>query len=364
MDSLKVFENLPDPRTEHLVTYDLKTLVFITISAVLSGYDEFTEIALFAKHKRDWITKFTPLPEGRTPSHDIFGDLFSNLCPESFCDHFVEWVSLVSNITQGELIAIDGKRVRGSYDRFDKKGAIHMVSAWAVENSLVLGQVKVDDKSNEITAIPKILKMLEVKGAIISIDAMGCQKEIAKEIVAAEADYLFALKGNQPTLQEQVLGAFDSMPIASQSEDITKDHGRIESRKCTVVTDLGLIDESKSWKCLHAIIKIESTREQVLSGKITKENRYYISSRKADARKFNELIRGHWAVENSLHWVLDVTFSEDQSRIRKGNADVNFSTVRRIALNILKLNQTKGSLKGKRTSAALSDQFREQLLRI
>jgi predicted transposase YbfD/YdcC len=361
MDSLKIFESLPGPRTDHLSFFNLETLVFITVSAVLSGYDEFTQIALFARHKRDWITKFVPLTEGRTPFHDIFGDLFSNLCTEIFCVHFVQWASLVSNITQGELIAIDGKRVRGSYDRFDKKRAIHMVSAWAVKNSLVLGQVKVDDKSNEITAIPKILK---IKGGIISIDAMGCQKEIAKEIVGAESDCLFALKENQPTLQEQVLGAFDSMSIASQSEDITKDHGRIESRKCTVVKDLGLIDESKNGKCLHSIIKIESTREQVLSGKITRENRYYISSRKADARKFNELIGGHWAVGNSLHWVLDVMFSEDQSRIRKGNADVNFSTIRRIALNILKLNQTKGSLKGKRTSAALSDQFREQLLRI
>ena len=177
MNSLKIFEKLPDPRKEYLITYELKSLVFITISAVVSGYDTFTEIALFAKYKREWITKYVPLPDGKTPSHDIFGDLFSILCPEKFCDCFVQWISMVSNITSGELIAIDGKKIRGSYDKFDNKAAIHMVSAWANENSLVLGQVKVDDKSNEIKAIPNLLELLEIKGAIISIDAMGCQRK-------------------------------------------------------------------------------------------------------------------------------------------------------------------------------------------
>ncbi|NRA13203.1 MAG: ISAs1 family transposase [Crocinitomicaceae bacterium] len=202
MDSLKIFDGLPDPREQHLITYELKSLVFITISAVVSGYDTFTDIALFAKYKRDWITRFVPLPKGKTPSHDIFGDLFSSLCTESFCDHFVSWVSMISNITCGELIAIDGKRIRGSYDRFKQKAAIHVVSAWAQQNSLVLGQVKVDDKSNEITAIPKILEMLEMKGAIISIDAVGCQKEIAEDIIERQGDYILALKGNQKALSE------------------------------------------------------------------------------------------------------------------------------------------------------------------
>lgn len=364
MDTLKIFEGLPDPRQQYLITYELKSLVFITISAVVSGYDTFTDVALFAKYKRDWITRFVPLPEGKTPSHDIFGDLFSSLCTESFCDHFVQWVSLVSNITSGELIAIDGKRIRGSYDRFDQKAAIHVVSAWAQQNALVLAQVKVDDKSNEITAIPRILDMLEMKGAIISIDAMGCQKEIARNIIQREAEYILALKGNQSVLHDQVKGAFDSIEPSSQSEHITKDHGRIETRKCTVVNDLGLIDECINWSSLHSVVKIESTRHQVLSGKITKEVRFYISSLRANADRFNTLIRGHWEVENKLHWVLDVNFNEDSSRIRKGNADENFSTIRRIALNILKLNDTKASLSVKRKSAGLNDIFREQLLRI
>ena len=364
MDSLKIFEGLPDHRTQHLVTYELKSLVFITISAVVSGYDTFTDIALFAECKRDWITRFVPLPEGKTPSHDIFGDLFSSLCTKSFCDHFVRWVSLVSNITSGELIAIDGKRMRGSYDRFDQKAAIHVVSAWAQQNSLVLAQVKVDDKSNEITAIPKILEMLEMKGVIISIDAMGCQKDIAQDIIEREADYILALKGNQSALHQQVKGAFDSIKVSSQAEHITKDHGRIEIRKCTVVNNLELIDECRNWRSLQSVIKIESTRHQVLSDKTTKETRYYISSLKTTADRFNGLVRGHWAIENSLHWVLDMTFSEDSSRIRKGNADENFSTIRRIAINILKLNKKKASLNVKRKSAGLNDRFREDLLRI
>lgn len=364
MDSLSVFDELPDPRKDHLVIYELKSLIFITISAVVSGYDNFTEIALFAKYKRDWITRYVSLPEGKTPSHDIFGDFFSALCPEKFRDCFISWISMLSKITEGELIAIDGKTIRGSYDKFDKKAAIHMVSAWAKGNGIVLGQVKVNDKSNEITAIPALLNLLEVKGAIVSIDAMGCQKEIAEQIIAHQADYILALKGNQSALKEQVEGVFDKIIPESISEHVEKDHGRIETRKSTVITNLDLIEENENWKSLHSIVKIESTREQAISGKITHETRYYISSLKACAEKFNTLIRGHWTIENNLHWMLDVNFSEDESRIRKGFADENFSTIRRIALNVLKLDQTKGSFNVKRKKAALNDPFRENVLRI
>lgn len=364
MNTLSAFDNLPDPRKEHLITYELRSLIFITISAVVSGYETFTEIAMFAKYKRDWLVSYTPLPDGKTPSHDIFGDLFSTLCPDKFCECFVAWVSMVSNITEGELIAIDGKRVRGSYDRYDKKAAIHMVSAWATENELVLGQVKVDDKSNEITAIPKLLEILELKGAIISIDAMGCQKEIAKQIVTAEADYILALKGNQSALKEQVEGAFDKIVPNSKNTITEKGHGRMETRKCTVVTNLEFIEESKNWESLHSIIKINARREDIISGKYSEETRYYISSLDAGAERFNQLVRQHWGIENQLHWTLDVTFSEDKSRIRKGHADQNFSTMRRIALNILKLDNSTGSMNVKRKKAALNDQFREQLLKL
>jgi predicted transposase YbfD/YdcC len=364
MSALSAFDNLPDPRKQHLVAYELKSLVFITISAVVSGYETFTEIALFAESKRDWITGHVPLPKGKTPSHDTFGDLFSTLCPEKFCDCFVAWVSTVCNITEGELVAIDGKRLRGSYDRYDGKAAIHMVSAWAAENQLVLGQIKVDDKSNEITAIPKLLEILELKGAIVSIDAMGCQKEIAKQIVGAEAGYLLALKGNQSALKEQVEGAFEKIPPHSVHLQEEKGHGRIEARKCTVVTDLALIEECENWKSLCSIIKIESIREEVLTGKRTEETRYYISSVCAGAERFNRLVRQHWGIENQVHWTLDVTFGEDSSRVRKGHADQNLSAIRRIALNMLKLDQSKGSINIKRKKAALNDGFRQVLMKI
>lgn len=365
MNPLDAFSPLPDPRKDCLVIYELKSLIFITLSAVISGSETYTDIAMFAEIKRDWIERYVPLPPGKTPSHDIFGDLFSALSPDKFRECFIQWVSSVSNITQGELIAIDGKRICGSYDRYSNKAAIHMVSAWASENQLALGQVKTHDKSNEITAIPILLDLLTIKGAIISIDAMGCQKDIAETIREKQADYLLALKDNQTTLKQQVIGAFDTIVPASQDENITKGHGRIETRKCTVVQDLGLIDETLKWKDLKSIVRIDSEREEVLTGKLTNETRYYISSCKLDAHTFNQLVRRHWSIENNLHWVLDVTFSEDSSRIRKGYADQNFSIIRRIALNLMKLEPTKKrSLRGKIKAAGLDDAFREQVLRI
>jgi len=365
MNPIEVFNTLPDPRKQHLITYELKSLVFITIAAVISGIETFTDIALFAEYKRDWIKKHVPLPKGKNPSHDIFGDLYSALSPDKFCECFIRWVSLVSNINEGELVVIDGKRIRGSYDRFDNKAAIHMVSAWASENELVLGQVKTDEKSNEITAIPSLLNLITIKGAIVSIDAMGCQKEIAKDIRQKQADYILALKGNQSALKEQIEGAFDSIIPDSQDEDIDKGHGRIETRNCTVVKDLSFIDESLNWQDLNSIIKIGSVREEVITGKTTEETRYYISSCQCDAKTFNKLIRKHWSIENNLHWSLDVNFSEDSSRIRKGYADQNFSIIRRIALNLIKLEPTgKISQRGKRKIAGFDDGFREQILKI
>jgi len=365
MNPLDAFDLLEDPRKECLVRYELKSLVFITIAAVISDCDNYVEIAEFAKYKRDWITKYVVLPPGKTPSHDIFGDLYSALSPDKFCECFMQWVTQVSNISEGELIVIDGKRLRGSYDRYDNKAAIHMVSAWACENQLVLGQLKTDEKSNEITAIPTLLNLLTLKGAIISIDAMGCQKELATEIRQKEAHYIFALKGNQSTLKEQVEGAFDFIIPHSQDEDIDKGHGRIETRKCTVIKNLSLIEESLNWKDLTSVIKIDSRREETMTGTTTQETRFYISSCSHDAKAFNKLIRNHWSIENNLHWSLDVNFSEDTSRIRKGNADQNFSIIRRIALNLIKLEPTrKISQRGKRKVAGFADDFREGILKI
>lgn len=364
MNPLTSFEELTDPRKPYLIRYELKSLIFTAISAVLSGFETYTEIALFASEKRDWITRFVPFPQGHSPSHDIFGDLFSSLCPTEFGRCFVAWVSEVSNIVEGDLIAIDGKTIRGSYDKYGNKAAIHMVSAWSSQNELVLGQVKTEQKSNEITAIPVLLEVLETKGAIVSIDAMGCQKNIAEKIIECEADYILALKSNQQALLDQVLGAFDSITPYSTNQTINKEHGRIETRTCTVVNDLGLIDETLKWQQLNSIIKVEAIRENLLTRKTTSQTRFYISSLNNDAQIFNQLIRKHWEIENKLHWVLDVTFNEDHSRIRSQNADENFSTIRRIALNILKLNKNKQSMNVKRKKASLSDAFREELLKI
>jgi predicted transposase YbfD/YdcC len=365
MNPIDTFDLLEDPRKECLVSYELKSLVFITIAAVISGCETFTDIAVFAKYKRDWITKYVTMPPGKNPSHDIFGDLYSALSPDKFCECFIQWVSQVSNISEGELIVIDGKRLRGSYDRYDNKAAIHMVSAWASENQLVLGQVKTDEKSNEITAIPALLNLLTIKGAIISIDAMGCQKDIATEIRQKEAHYILALKGNQSTFKEQIEGAFDSIIPHSQDEDIDKGHGRIEIRKCTVIKDLSLIEESLNWNDLTSIIKIDAQREELITGNTSQETRFYISSCDHNAKTFNKLIRKHWSIENNLHWSLDVNFSEDSSRIRKGYADQNFSIIRRIALNMIKLESTeKISQRGKRKIAGYDDGFRERILKI
>lgn len=364
MNPQDAFDLLEDPRKECLVRYELKSLVFITIAAVISDCDNYVEIAEFAKYKRDWITKYVDLPPDKTPSHDIFGDLYSALSPDKFCECFMQWVTQVSNISEGELIVIDGKRLRGSYDRYDNKAAIHMVSAWACENQLVSGQLKTDEKSNEITVIPTLLNLLSLNGAIISIDAMGCQMEIAAEIRQKEAHYILALKGNQSTLKEQIEGTFDSIIPHSRDEDIDKGHGRIETRKCTVIKELSLIEESLNWKDLTSVIKIDSERVETIAGITTQETRFYISSCSLDAKAFNKLVRKHWSIENKVHWSLDVYYSEDSSRIRKGYADQNFSIIRRIALNLIKLEPTrKISQPGKRKVAGYADIFREQILK-
>ncbi|HED06399.1 MAG TPA: ISAs1 family transposase [Ignavibacteria bacterium] len=240
-----------------------------------------------------------------------------------------------------------------------------MVSAWASENEIVLGQVKTDNKSNEITAIPSLLNLLSVKDSVVSIDAMGCQKNIAKLIRKKKADYILALKGNQSALKEQVAGAFNHIVPHSESKSIDKGHGRIEERKCTVITDFGLIEEADKWKDLNSIIKIASKRTEVLTGKESQEIRYYISSCLFDAERFNQYIRNHWGIENKLHWILDVNFSEDKSRIRKGYADQNFSVIRRIALNMIRLEDSiKKSKKAKMKISAIDNHYRETVLKI
>jgi predicted transposase YbfD/YdcC len=365
MNPLEAFSSLPDPRSTHTRLYPLKTIIFLTISAVVSGADTWVEIEEFGKDKIEWLKNYVPCPDNRIPSHDTLGDFYKRLDIDSFSACFTNWVSQVCGILSDDLIAIDGKRVRGSYDRFDNKSAIHMVSAWSSQNEMVLAQVKVDEKSNEITAIPSLLSALELKGAIVSIDAMGCQKEIADQIIEAGADYILALKGNQSTLKEQTAAHFGYAPIASTDSETEKNHGRIEQRNCDVINNLTLLDEAVNWKGLQSIIRIKALRTEVITGKKSIEERYYISSKITNAKTFNKYIRQHWGIENKLHWVLDVQFGEDDSRIRKDNAHENMSTIRKIALNLIKLDTTpKLSINSKRQKAMRKDDFRNKILNI
>ena len=365
MNPLSSFSSLTDPRIDRTKIYPLESIIFLTIAAVVAGAETFVDIEEFGILKLDWLKKYVSCPDDRIPSHDTIGDFYSRIDSQEFENCFVDWISQVCGISNGELISIDGKRLRGSYDRYDNKAAIHMVSAWASSNEVVLGQVKVNEKSNEITAIPVLLDVLEIKGAIVSIDAMGCQTKIAEKIIEEKADYILALKGNQGALKEQVESYFNAAPIYSEDEYTIKDHGRIESRKCSVITDLELIEETQHWKGIKAVVRIESKRTQVLTSKKTTENRYYITSLDKNANELNQLIRGHWGIENKLHWVLDVVFNEDLSRVRKNNAPENFSIIRRIALNLIKLDKTpKVSQRNKRNRAAWSDKFLEQILKI
>lgn len=365
MNPLEAFKDLDDPRHQKSRIYELESLVFLTIAAVVAGADSFVDIAEFGKQSKDWLKKHVHFPNDQTPAHDTLNDFFRRLNPQKFKDCFIKWTSQVSGITQGELIAIDGKCLRGSHDYRESKAAIYMVSAWASNNEVVLAQRKVDEKSNEITAIPKLLEVLEIKGAVVSIDAMGCQKKIAKKIVAANADYILALKGNQSTLHEEVVSRFNATKPALVDVSVEKDHGRIEQRKCEVIDMLEFIDEAKHWKKLKSVIKITSTRQQMSTAKQTTEQRFYISSLQTTADKFNRLIRSHWGIENKLHWVLDVQFGEDGSRIRKGHGDENFSLIRHIALNLITLEKTpKMSQRIKRKTAAWNKRFLEKILKL
>lgn len=365
MDLLEPFEELEDPRIDRTKRYPLSSLLLLILSAVLSDCQGASEIAHFGLAKLDWFKRHGHFTDDKVPSHDTIGDLLRRLDPVAFAACFARWTARVCQITEGELVAIDGKRLRGSYDRLDGKEAIHMISAWSHQNQLVLGQLQVDGKTNEITAIPALLEMLDLKGAVVSIDAMGCQKKIAALIKERKADYLLGLKENQPELLEEVALAFVHHKTHSHDQQDTKGHGRVETRICEVIDDPTLLSDAAHWTGLRSLVRVQAITHRVIESKTTSQTRYYLSSLKTDARRFNALIRAHWGIENSLHWVLDVTFQEDASRVRKDHADRNLATIRRWALNLCKLDRTpKLTMNLKRKQASYSDAFREQLLRI
>jgi len=355
------FSHIDDPRSDSGKRHDLMEIISIAICAVICGAEGWSDVELFGRSKHEWLKRFLKLPNG-IPSHDTFGRVFSLIDPCQFQKCFADWVRGVSELTRGEVVAIDGKTLRRSYDSSRGRAAIHMVSAWAQKNSVVLGQVKVADRSNEITAIPRLLSMLEVSGCIVTIDAMGCQKEIAAKVVESGADYILSVKNNQPRLYEDITETFAQGPESlSQDyfETVDKGHGRIEIRRCWAVSEpdyLDYINDGGRWKNLASIAMVESERR--VDGDTTVESRFYISSLRCDAKLLLAATRGHWSIENSLHWVLDISFREDDSRVRAGSAPENLAVIRHMALNLLKQDTTiKASIKGKRKRAGWDNDY-------
>jgi predicted transposase YbfD/YdcC len=360
------FSKLEDPRIERNKLHKLLDIIVITICAVICGADNWVEVEMFGKKKQEWLRQFLELPNG-IPSHDTFGRVFSLLNAEQFQASFYEWVKAVEKMTSGQVIALDGKQLRGSLDGYAGKGAIYMVNAWASANHVAIGQRKVDQKSNEITAIPELLKMLEIRGCIITIDAMGCQAEIAKQIIEKEADYVLAVKGNQGHLFADMSELFalclqeegPHTPIDDYHKTVNKDHGRIESRECWAIAADPFqesIRRLQEWKQVQSLVMVRSQRQ--IGEEVTSQDRYFISSLSPDAEKLLAAVRSHWGIENSLHWVLDVVFDEDHSRVRKDNAPENLAVIRQMALNMLKKEKTaKGGVHAKRLQAALDDKY-------
>lgn len=359
---LTYFADLEDPRVERTKEHRLLDIVAIAICAVICGADSWVDIEAYGEAKQDWLRQFLLLPSG-IPSHDTFARVFARLDPQQLQQCFLNWVSAISMLTHGEVVAIDGKQLRHSYDKGASKGAIHMVSAWATSNRLVLGQQQVEEKSNEITAIPALLNVLSLSGCIVTVDAMGTQKDIAAAIIEQEADYVLALKGNQSSLHEDVQWLFEQ---AHQSQfaqvphdfhqTLDQGHGRLEIRRCWTLTDLDYLVQKQHWQGLQSVAMIQSERR--INGTTTTETRYYISSLPGQAQQIANAVRSHWAIENSLHWVLDVSFGEDQCRIRTENAPQNFALLRQIALNLLTQEQsTNVGVKAKRKKAGWDDAY-------
>ena len=362
---LSHFKDLKDPRQQGKVSYPLDEILLLCLFAVLAGAECFTEIALFGVKKRDFLRRFRPFKDG-TPDHGHLGDILAVLDAEQFQRCFVAWVTATTGMAAG-VIAIDGKTVRRSSQKRNGKVAIHMVSAFAAGQRLVLGQVKVAEKSNEIIAIPKLLDMLTIDGAIVTIDAMGCQRDIAHKIIDKKADYVLALKGNQGSLREDVeifvaeqeaIG-FKDCEI-SQHRTIDGDHDRIETRMTTVIHDAEWLQERHNWPGLKAIVMVESSRE--ISGKIQQETRFYITSLVMLADLVGPAIRSHWAIENSLHWVMDMLFRDDECRVRTNHAPANFATIKHIAHNLLRKASGKSSMRSRRKAAGWDDDFLASLV--
>ena len=362
------FEEVDDPRIDRSKVHMLLDVLFLAVTATLAGADGPSDIEEFGKEKIDWLRRFVSLPGG-IPSHDTIGRVFAAIKPDQFQEAFLRWIEAITSPRADEgptFVPIDGKTVRGSYTEADKSNPLHLVSAWATKQGITLGQVATDQKSNEITAIPKLLEMLELRGAIVTLDAMGCQKEIAKKIVKGGGDYVLAVKGNQPTLQQAIQEHFvatyedESIPFR-QHQTKNKTAGREETRIYRISPLPATMRQfKKDWKGLTSIGQAITLVER--NGKQTSEVRYFITSCEPKVKQFAEAVRSHWGIENGLHWVLDVVFGEDASRIRQGNATENFSFLRRFVTSVLRQDTSKSSLKAKRKRAGWNTKFLEKLL--
>jgi predicted transposase YbfD/YdcC len=369
VDFLEHFTDLEDPRQRAKVLYPLDEVLLLCLLGVLAGCESWVEIAKFGEKKLDFLRRFRPLRDG-TPSHDQLGDIFAALDAEQFQHCFIAWVASLTGLG-ADIIAIDGKTLRRSYQEGGAKAPIHMISAWSARQNLVLGQAKVADKSNEIVAIPKLLDLLTIEGATVTLDAMGCQRKIARKILDKGANYILALKSNQGSLRDDVELFFTEQAargfaeaVVSRHETLEKSHGRIETRITTATDDIAWLKERHDWPGLESIVMVETVREIGIhpGAKVERETRFYIASAVADAEALGTAIRSHWSIENGLHWVMDMVFRDDECRIRKKNAPANFATVKHMASNLLRRAPGKDSLRVKRRVAAWDDDFLASLI--
>ena len=360
---LRAFAELEDPRMDRTKKHNLSDILTIAICAVICGADGWVQVEEFGQCKEGWFKTFLDLPNG-IPSHDTFGRVFAQLDPQAFEERFTTWIADLATASQGRLVAIDGKTIRRSLDAAHGKAAVHMVSAWCQANHMVLGQLATDVKSNEITAIPKLLKLLDLDEAVVTLDAAGCQKKIARQIVDQGGDYVLQLKGNQGGLHEETAALFDHClrddcyGIAYTTAATTDGgHGRIEQRRIWATSEVGWFAERSKWKNLRSLLRVEAKR--TVDGQTSCEYHYYISSLPADdPKRLLGYIRGHWSVENNLHWCLDISFADDERRIRNGHGAENFARLSRIALNLLKAQtRHKVGLKTKRLCCGWSHEY-------